>query len=200
MTFFNDEQNEYFSEDFCKLELSGAKTESVSFEKCTFKNCDFSGAVFIDCEFIECHFIQCNLSVAKLGFSKFNDVIFEDCKAIGIDWTRAAWPEIGLFSPIRFSGCIINDSIFFGLNLKNLVIEKCKAKDVDFRDGSFRSANFTSTDFSNSLFRGTDLKDADFTEAVNYQIDINNNRINGAKFSRYEALSLLECLEIELVD
>ena len=59
---------------------------------------------------------------------------------------------------------------------------------------------FRSLDFANSLFNGTDLSGADFTEAINYQIDVNRNKIKGAKFSRYEAVSLLESLGIELID
>jgi fluoroquinolone resistance protein len=105
-----------------------------------------------------------------------------------------------LFSPVKFFKCIINDSSFFGLSLDEIVIEACKAYDVDFREGSFSKANFTFTDFTNSLFNGTNLSGADFTEAVNYRIDINYNVINRAKFSRYEAISLLESLQIELKD
>ncbi len=200
MTFFNDEQKECFSENFSNLKLSGQEINSVVFEECSFKDCDFSEVAFIDCKFIECYFLKCNLSVVKLSHSKFNNISFEDCKIIGIDWTQATWPSIALFSPIKFFKCIINDSIFFGLSLNEIVIEECKAHDVDFREGSFCEANFTFTDFTNSLFKETNLTGADFTEAVNYRIDINYNKINRAKFSRYEAVSLLECLEIELID
>lgn len=87
-----------------------------------------------------------------------------------------------------------------GLKLNEIIIEECKAHEVDFREGSFCNANFTFTDFTNSLFNETNLSGSDFTEAVNYLIDINNNKIKGAKFSRLEALSLLEYLGIELID
>jgi uncharacterized protein YjbI with pentapeptide repeats len=80
------------------------------------------------------------------------------------------------------------------------VLEHCKAHDVDFRSGSFTKAKFTNTDFTNSLFSKTNLKEADFSEAQNYTIDIFNNDIKGARFSRYEALSLLDSLEIDLID
>ena len=71
---------------------------------------------------------------------------------------------------------------------------------MDFREGSFCEADFRSTDFANSLFKETDLTGADFTGAVNYRIDVNYNKISRAKFSRYEAVNLLESLGIELVD
>ena len=94
----------------------------------------------------------------------------------------------------------MNDNTFIGLDLCRLVIKNCNARYADFRDGVFRNADFRQTDFSNSLFNGTDLTGADFTEAVNYNINIMANKIKMAKFSRFEALRLLEGLEIELID
>lgn len=79
-------------------------------------------------------------------------------------------------------------------------MEECKAHDVDFRECNLTAASFTYTDFAHSLFRKTNLARANFTEAVNYDIDIQINEIKGAKFSRYEAARLLEGLGIELVD
>ncbi len=200
MINFKNDQKEYLSENISDLKIPGQKLNSLFFEECSFKDCDFSEIAFVDCEFIECHFSKCNLSVAKIDHCRFSDVVFEECKVIGIDWTKADWPNIALFSPIKFIKCIINDSTFFGLDLREIGIEECKAHDVDFREGNFSEANFTFTDFANSLFRGTNLTGADFTEAINYRIDININRINTAKFSRHEAVYLLESLDIELID
>ena len=77
---------------------------------------------------------------------------------------------------------------------------ECKAHEVDFRNGSFRDSEFSYTDFTLSLFGKTDLTGADFTEAVNYDIDIFDNKIEKAKFTRYEAVRLLNCLNVELLD
>jgi len=44
------------------------------------------------------------------------------------------------------------------------------------------------------------LTGADFSEAVNYRINVFDNDLKKAEFSRYEAVSLLESLGIELVD
>nr|WP_245680758.1 hypothetical protein [Veronia pacifica] len=46
----------------------------------------------------------------------------------------------------------------------------------------------------------TNLQDVDFTDSTAYAIDILENQIKGATFSRYEALNLLNSLDIELVD
>lgn len=200
MTEFSAEQKGYISANFNELLLSGQKIDSTSFEDCTFTNCDFSETEFTNCKFIDCHFLQCNLSILKIKGCQFIDVVIKDSKAIGIDWTKAKWPNISLFSPLKFYQCILNDSTFMGLSLSEIVIEDCRAHEVDFRDGSFCDANFSATDFTNSFFNKTNLSGADFTEAVNYQIDINYNNLKGAKFSRHEAVYLLESLGIELVD
>ncbi len=200
MTNFNDAQKEYFSNEFNQLKLPGQEIDSIVFEECVFNECDLSDVTFTRCKFVDCRFIKCNLSLLKPNYSRFIEVLFEDCKAIGVDWTKAEWPSIALPSPLKFLKCIINDTTFFGLNLTELVIEECKAHDVDFREGDFSEANFTFTDFTNCLFNETNLTGADFTEAVNYLIDINHNRIKEATFSRHEAVSLLEGLDIELVD
>ncbi|MBU2515292.1 pentapeptide repeat-containing protein [bacterium] len=200
MTDFDDEKKEYFSMRFTNLNHSGKEICFKVFEDCTFEGCNFNEAIFNKCKFVDCHFVKCNLSVLKVDYSKFTDVVFDECKVIGIDWTKASWANFTFCSPIKFHKSILNDSSFFGLKLKEIVIEECKAHDVDFRDGDFSEANFTHTDFSNSLFNKTNLSGADFTEATNYYFDIYFNDIKRAKFCRYEAVNLLESLGIELVD
>jgi uncharacterized protein YjbI with pentapeptide repeats len=191
---------DYFGKHFTGLDLSNQTIVDKEFEGCEFKGCNFSEATFSKCNFIDCRFADCNLSLIKIGSSKFRGVILEQCKAVGVNWTRAVWPRLILASPLKFYKCILNDSSFFGLGLEELVLEDCKARDVDFREANLRGAQLTYTDFSNALFGRTNLAGADFTEAINYAIDIFNNEIKHAKFSRHEAIRLLDSLDIELVE
>ncbi len=200
MTEFSNKVKEYLSVDFKDLDLSHGEIDSTHFEECSFKNCDFSETEFMNCRFIDCRFSHCNLSIMKVRGSEFSETLFEDSKLLGVDWTGAQWPDILFLSPLKFSRCILDDSVFMGLSLKDIVIEECKARETDFREGNFCHGCFRSTDFGGALFNETDLSGADFTEAVNYRIDLKRNRIEGARFSRQEAVSLLESLGIELVD
>jgi len=195
-----DEQGEYLAKNFTKLNLSANEILSKEFDGCTFKECNLSESILSYCKFIDCLFIKCNLSVAKIDHCRFTDVTFDECKLTGIDWSSATWASFMLLSPIKFFRCIINDCTFFGLNLQEIVIEACKAHNVDFRGGDFSEANFTYSDFSNSLFNNTNLTRADFTDATNYNIDVYFNKVRKAKFCRSEAVSLLDSLGIELVD
>jgi uncharacterized protein YjbI with pentapeptide repeats len=63
-----------------------------------------------------------------------------------------------------------------------------------------KDADFSDSDLSNTLFRNTNLSSSNFTHSTNFDIDINQNNIKGAMFSRYEAVRLLNGLGIKLVD
>ncbi len=195
-----ENSNEYLSKIFNGLEAAGESFTEVIFENCIFQQCNFSDARFYKCKFVDCVFTASNLSNIKVDYSKFFDTRFTESKLVGVDWTKADWPRFNFTSPISFNECIINDSSFFGLVLSELELEHCKARDVDFRNGDFTQAKFSYTDFTNSLFMKTNLREADFSEAENYDIDIFNNEIKAARFSRHEAVRLLNSLDIELVD
>ena len=148
MTDFD--QPEYISKKFNGLELSGLTLSATEFDDCTFVDCDFSEATFSKCKFIDCHFIRCNLSVVKLNYSRLMHVTFESSKLIGVDWTKASWSSISSGSPIRFMKCILSDSSFFGLELRELSIDECKIHDADFREADLTEADFQYSDLSHS--------------------------------------------------
>jgi uncharacterized protein YjbI with pentapeptide repeats len=133
-------------------------------------------------------------------YTRFFGLNFIGCKLVGVDWTRATWSQYHKDFELSFCQCILNDSSFFGLTLQALVLDECKVHDVDFREGDFSGAVMTYSDFTHSLFMRTNLQAANFTEATQYSINILENQVKGAKFSKFEAVYLLESLGIELVD
>ena len=138
--------------------------------------------------------------MAKLEYSKFSEVEFSDCKLVGVDWTRAEWPQLALSSSLVFRNCILSDGSFFGLQLSETILENCKAHDIDLREADFSESNFRGTDFRHSLFHRTNLAGADFEDAHSFTIDVTTNEIQRARFCRDEAVNLLLSLDIELVD
>jgi len=196
----NDSETEYVSKVFVGQTQLNQVFEHIEFDGCVFKECDFSDTAFTNCKFIECEFNNCNLSLLKVNYSRFMDVVFNECKVIGVDWTNASWSNLSLPSPISFQKCVLNDSSFYGLYLSEMTLEECKVHDVDFREGNFNDSNFSSSDFLSSVFSGANLSGVSFEFAENYFIDINNTNIKQAKFSRQEAVCLLESLDIELLD
>ncbi|MEH6445642.1 MAG: pentapeptide repeat-containing protein [Oceanospirillaceae bacterium] len=193
-------QNDYYAQQFKKISGVSNFFSTLTFEDCRFESCDFSEASFNNCQFLECDFVNCNFSLAKFKGTRLQETTFNECKLLGIDWTLINWPSVVLDSLVSFERCVLNDSSFYGLTLQRLKLLDCRCYEVDFREGDFNHANFSHSDFTRSLFSRTNLTAANFSEALNYDIEIENNRIKGAKFSRYEAVRLLNSLEIELVD
>lgn len=200
MTDFISLDAPHCDQTFSQLECAATELTDQEFDNCLFDHCDFNEAIFHNCSFTDCTFTHCNLNLLQVPHSKFTDVKFSDCKALGIDWTKAYWRGLNLGAPLWFRQCLINSSSFYGLQQTNIVVESCRAHDVDFREADLSGANFSDSDLSQSLFGNTNLTNANFQDVMNYDINPNSNRLNNAQFSRYEAVRLLEHLGLRLVD
>ncbi|PCH57510.1 MAG: hypothetical protein COC15_00950 [Legionellales bacterium] len=192
------EQQEFYDVNFSKLNLSGIELRNRTFENCEFTDAHFKETIFSACKFVDCEFKFCDLSNAKFNNTIFNETIFIESKLIGINWTMVRWPYIKLSNSIKFYQSNLSHCSFYALDLQEIVIEDCKAWDVDFRGGNFSNSSFIGTDFTNSIFIHTKLRAADFTAAINYNINPNENEIHKAKFSMPDALSLLDSFEIDI--
>jgi uncharacterized protein YjbI with pentapeptide repeats len=189
---------EYEDETFSGLSFDQDTITDKTFTDCTFKDCTFREAVFQRCSFDDCLFTDCDLSLAKIPETSFANVEFEECKLVGIDWASAHWPKFRVKRPFSFHQCALNYSFFSGLKLPNLRMTECAVKEADFTDVDFTSAIFAGTDFTGSRFINCDLTKANFNDATNYAIDINQNWLKKTKFALPEAVSLLKGLNIVL--
>lgn len=188
----------YTDETFSKLTLEEERIRGISFRNCQFKECKFLGTIFSKVKFSDCDFDSCDLSLSKFPGCTFSEVSFKNSKLAGINWTELSWPLIKLTSPIYFYNSNISHSSFFGLELADLLIEECKANDVDFREANLNHASFVGSDLQSSLFMHTNLKHADFTNAINYSIDVQFNEITQASFSFPDVIALLQHMDIKI--
>jgi fluoroquinolone resistance protein len=198
MTMNELSSTEYEDKTFNGLSFDQETMVDKTFYDCTFKECTFREAIVQHCGFHDCIFIDCDLSLAQVPETTFANVEFEKCKLIGIDWTAAHWPKFGIKRPFSFHQCALNYSFFSGLKLTNLRMTECIIKEADFTDVDLTGALFTKTDFTDSRFINCDLTKANFNDALNYAIDINQNRLKKTKFSLPEAVTLLKGLDIIL--
>jgi hypothetical protein len=135
-----------------------------------------------------------------VGDCEFSNNLVEDSKAMGINWAEMRVPTVRVYCPVEFNGCNINYSSFMALDLREIQIVGCEAREVNFSEANMSQSNLSDSDFANSIFNGTNLSGANFTHSVNYYIDIFRNPVKGAKFSIPEAISLLSSLEIEIAE
>lgn len=198
MTVF--EKNSYCHQIFTDLTLENERIERIEFQSCQFKRCKFVEVGFSHVTFSDCDFEQCDLSLSKFPSCTFSEVSFKESKLVGINWTQLHWPLVRLSSPLYFHSSNISHSTFYDLELPNLLIEECKAHEVDFREAKLNHASFTGTDLQGSLFTHTDLQHACFNHAMNYDIDLQTNQIKNAQFSFPEVIGLLNHLEIVIND
>src|SRR5258706_4703988 len=117
-----------------------------------------------------------------------------------VNWVEAAWSKAALLDSIGFTGCDVSYSTFIGLELKKMLLTKCNAKNADFAEANLTGADLTHTDFVECRFLHTNLTEADFTFALNYAIDVTLNTVKKAKFSLPEAVNLLRCMNIVIVE
>ncbi len=191
-----EKENTFDNIHFADLSLDHKIIENKTFDRCKFSSLSSIETTFRSCKFIECAFVHSNLSASVMTNTSFIETEFEECKLIGINWTQAKWPLVKLRSPFSFYKSDISQSSFFGLNMNSIIIEECKAHDVDFREADLSDGRFVLTDLEKSLFLHSNLYSADFTEAINYFIDPNENDIRKAQFSMPDAMNLLRAFDI----
>lgn len=189
MNIFN---NEYFREiNFVNIELKESIIKDKEFYLCNFEKSNFYKTNFINCRFEECKFINCDLSLIKINQSEFINISFEECKMLGINWTEAK-----NITRLNFLKSKLNHSSFYGMKLKDLIIEDCISQEVDFVNAVIQKAILCNTDLTDSKFNNTDLSGVDLSNAKNYNINPNYNKIMKAKFTIPDVLNLLQGFDI----
>jgi len=195
-----DASDAFTSQEFKKISLKNEEVRRKEFDGCTFTRCTFQETTFLNCKFTDCTFQECNLRMVSVNGSSFAGTRFEQSELAGINWTETTWrsTKVLLNKPVDFVSCVINYSVFIGLNLTNVKITRCTAKNVAFEEANLTKADCSYTDFEDSRFVGTNLTEADFTGATHYAIDVRQNTVKKAKFSLPEAMSLLTSFDITL--
>jgi fluoroquinolone resistance protein len=185
---------------FNSLNLGLIQFEQVEFIECEFSNCFFVETIFINSTFIRCRFENCDLSMIKIPGCTFSGIQFQSSKLLGIDWTKAQWGASLIEDPFVFDGCVLNYSTFIGLDIKGTQFRNCTCLNVDFREADLSDAVFNGSDLTDSLFSQTNLSKADLSRARNYNLNPQENNIDGAIFSLPEAMSLIYNLDINLIE
>ena len=69
-------------------------------------------------------------------------------------------------------------------------------KGVDFGGADLKQSKFLEADLEEAIFYNTNIQEVDFTTAYNYSIDLSQNQIKKARFSKDGLAGLLNQFDI----
>ncbi|MDR8391692.1 pentapeptide repeat-containing protein [Aliifodinibius sp. S!AR15-10] len=179
---------------FEKQDYSQKSLPKGEYEFCQFIKCDFSGSDFSDIRFLECEFSGCNLSMVNLGNTGLQDVIFRNCKMLGLNFENGTYFGLAL----KVENCTLNHASFYKVKLQNTTFKNSKMKEVIFLECDLSKSLFDDCDLEKATFDNNNLQEGDFRTSYNYSIDPERNRLKGAKFSLSGAVGLLDKYQIEI--
>ena len=177
-----------------KVDFTKKPLEKGVYEECSFTACRMPGADLGGIRFIDCDFSSCDLSNAALVKTSFQDVEFRECKMLGLQFQECN--PLGM--SLRFEQCQLDNASFYQLKLPRIRFEHCLLREVDFTAADLTGAGFDHCDLERTLFENTLLEKADFTTAINYSLDPENNYLRGARFSLPGVTGLLDKYDINL--
>lgn len=156
-----------------------------------FENCTFDGIVFEQFnlshyKFIDCVFNESNLSNCNFKSAVFRNAKFLGCKLVGINWTL-----LSNFGQLYFKDCILNYSVFQGMNLSKSKFLNCQLEETEFEEANLAESDFTSSCLLGSNFNRANLKSADFRKCTQLTIDLSQANIKGAKMNVDLAIELI---------
>jgi len=172
---------------FEKISFTAQEIRNREFLRCRFKNCDFSGSNFSYNHFSDCEFEACNISLLKLVGTSLCNVIFRDCKLLGVNFSES---EDFLFT-VQFEGGVLDFATFANKKMPKTRFVNVSLKNVDFTRANLQGALFSNTNLEGAMFTKTVLKEANFLTAFNYTIDPESNPMAKARFSLYGVAGLL---------
>jgi len=158
------------------------------YDGCVFRQCRFPQAYMDNRSFMECRFEACDLSHANVAHTTFKEVIFKDCKMLGLDFHTC---DPLLFSA-SFENCTLDYSSFFGMGLKGTSFRDCRLLQVDFSHCDLGRADFSGSDLQGAIFQHTDLSGTDLRGGLNFDIDPSQNKMAKCRFQRESLAGLLK--------
>jgi uncharacterized protein YjbI with pentapeptide repeats len=151
----------------------------TEFEAYRFINCDFSGANLSGLRFTDCLFERCNLSSASLANTALQNVAFDECKLLGLQFTACRDMLFG----VHFDQCQLRYASFAARKMPGTRFIGCNLDDADLVSADLTAAVFQNCSLAGAVFQNTRLVEADFTTATGFIIDPETNPLQRARFT-----------------
>ena len=154
---------------------------------CTFQHCNFENVHVSNIQFVECEFIDCNFSNAIVNDTAFREVVFRHCKMIGVPFHTCD----PFLLKLSFEKCTIHLSSFYQVNLTNTIFKNCSLDEADFTEANLKGSELINCTLRATVFDRTNLENVDLSTSEQFEIDPEQNRVKGAKFSQENVAGLL---------
>jgi fluoroquinolone resistance protein len=175
-------------------DFTGDDLAGTTFSSCTFQGCDLSGLRLSATRWERCRLVECNLSNTVLDHTRFDGVVLDRCKLVGLNF-GAVDPLVFELSLLK---CLLRYVNFSQIRWRKAIVRDCEASDSDFRGAQMAGADFRGTRFRACRFHAADLSKADFSGAEGYDLDLRTENLKKAIFSLPEALNLLAPFDLDL--
>lgn len=184
------EQQKFFKEEVKLL-------EATEFYDCTFKECSFNQSKISNCIFKDCHFINCDLSMAKVQYTRFENISFEKSRLLGIDWSETTHKLKFL---IKCDNSDLSYGFFANMKLDGSEFTKCKLHEIVFDACSMKKCLFNGSNLMKTSFIKCNLSESNFSKAEAYAIDLDGNIVKGTIVEIPEAYNLLYQYGLEVIE
>lgn len=182
---------EHQDQTFEGLDAKGAALAGKHFEGCTFLDCHLAEADFQHARLLHCTFKRCDLSNAKFKGATLRELVCEDSKLLGLDFSRAT-----AASHLHLVNCVLSYANFAQHDLRKAKLDGSIFREADFGGANLSQASCVGADFSGARFASTNLSKADLRQARGYAIDPASCNVKGMRASMPEALSILAVLGV----
>ena len=164
----------------------------AEFDEYRFVNCDFTEANLSGLRFTDCLFERCNLSSARLAGTALQNVAFDECKLLGLQFTACRDMLFG----VHFDQCQLRYASFAARTMPGTRFVRCSLDEADFADADLAEAVFQDCSLAGAVFQNTQLMGADFTTATGFTIDPESNRLQKARFTLHGLLGVVSKYEL----
>lgn len=190
---------DYENELFEGIEMQDEILSEKIFTDCTFIKCKFYEGQIEHCSFNECSFENCTILNSRFKYTDGKNNTFKNCTLIGVDWTSLLRSGKTVLPFDRFEECTLKYNSFAHMKLRRFDFSECDLTGSFFEGCDLTESRFRNTELSEVSFAENNMTGADFRDAKEYAISLENNRLKKARFSFPEALNLLTASGI-LVD
>ena len=186
------ERRFYQRGDLCQLWPPASCWKTPSSRTVCFDHCRWLGTRVQNCRFNACTFDHCNFSGVVFSFTTMKDAWLLNSAFRSMAW-GGLQGKSGVFQPFgKIKNCAFRYNDFSGMALNGFDWTGAELQQCTFDDTRLAGASFYGVRLGRTRFTRCDLQKADLRTAEEYAIDLETNKLKGARFSFPDVVRLLD--------